>query len=331
MGSIAVIGCGYVGGSLATVFNEHGYIVYAYDKTGYLPAGGQLPNPFFIIKPSSDLIGGRATENLPGSIGAFTRACEAKKHFKKIYFVCVPTPMKKDGSADLSIVEGVLNELAACGGERTAVVKSTVPPGSTERWNAVYGPRGLHIVFNPEFLREISALDDMRNPTRILLGGQRQWTKNVKQLYLSVFPTVSVVRTSSTNAELVKYVTNCFLATKVSFANEIYQICEALDAAGLNADYDRVIECAIDDERLGRSHWRVPSFELDEKTGEPLLGYGGSCLTKDINALICLAKEFNVDPKVMTSAWKKNEEVRPGRDWEKLVGRAVNFSGKKEE
>jgi UDPglucose 6-dehydrogenase len=248
--------------------------------------------------------------------------------FTGIYFVCLPTPMYEDGSADLSIVEDVLKELAAIPGERIAVVKSTVPPGSTERWNKQFKDTGLRVVFSPEFLREASALDDMRNQDRIVLGGPRPHINKVKQVFETAFPNVPIIKTSSTTAEMVKYVTNIHLACKVSLANEFYQICNALDANGANIDYDKVIEYATFDTRLGTSHWKVPGPMPADDTGEPAMGWAGSCFVKDLNALMCVAKDNGVDPKVMRGAWEKNLEVRPQRDWERLVGRAISMKSK---
>ena len=303
--SIAVIGQGFVGGSLTTVFSERGFDVYTYDKTGKQAAGGKHPK-------------GRTGVTLPAaSVADLIEVCEKKEDFSKVYFVCLPTPMYEDGSADLSIVDGVLEELASQPGERIAVVKSTVPPGSTERWNEKYGPRGLHAVFNPEFLTEANALDDMRNQNRIVLGGPRPWINEVKQVFQTAFPKVLLVKTSSTTAEMVKYLTNNFLTVKVAFANEMAQVCEALDKSGLNVDYDKVVEYAKYDRRLGESHWAVPG-------PDGLRGYGGSCFCKDINAIISVASELGVDAKVMKAAWEKNLEVRPERDWEGLIGRAIS-------
>ena len=225
--------------------------------------------------------------------------------------------MFEDGSADLSIVEGALRELAAVPGERIAVVKSTIPPGSTEKWNEMFKDTGLRVVFNPEFLTERTALDDMRNQDRIILGGPRPWINTVKQVFRTAFPNAKMIKTSSTTAEMVKYLTNNFLTVKVAFANEMLQICEALDKAGLNVDYDKVVEYASHDVRVGPSHWNVPG--PDGK-----YGYGGSCFPKDINAMICVAKSLGVNPALLKAAWEKNLEVRPERDWEKLLGRAVS-------
>jgi len=231
--------------------------------------------------------------------------------------------MLEDGSADLSIVESVLAELASVPGERIAVVKSTVPPGSVETWNKKFLDSELRVVFNPEFLTEANALDDMRNQNRIILGGPRPWINTVKQVFQSAFPKVPIIKTSSTTAEMIKYLTNNFLTVKVAFANEMAQICEALDKSGLNVDYDKVVEYSKYDKRLGDSHWAVPGPDGHR-------GYGGSCFVKDINAMISIAEKLGVDTSVLDGAWKKNLEVRPERDWEKLIGRAVSSKNGKQ-
>lgn len=296
--TVGVVGQGFVGGSLAQVLAERGVEVRVYDKAGKCAPGA-------VHGSRPDLV----------------------RH-ARIIFVCLPTPMLPNGAADVSIVEGALQTLSEITVENStgvvAVVKSTVPPGSTDRWNAMFAERGLHVVFNPEFLREATALDDMRGQSRIVLGGPRPWINEVKRFYERLFLDVPIVKTSATTAEMVKYVTNVHLAVKVSLANEIYQVCEALDAAGGNVDYDRVVDIATADERLGRSHWRVPGPMPASDTGEPARGFAGSCFVKDLNALMAVARSLGVDPKVMGGAWAKNLEVRPQRDWEKLVGRAVS-------
>jgi UDPglucose 6-dehydrogenase len=119
------------------------------------------------------------------------------------------------------------------------------------------------------------------------------------------------VKTGSRTAESVKYFTNCFLATKVSFANEFKQICDHIEV-----DYDKVVEYALYDSRIGRTHFSSPGPD-----GKP--GFGGSCFPKDLNALIHFAKQLEVKPTVLESVWQKNLEVRPEKDWEQLQGRAV--------
>jgi UDPglucose 6-dehydrogenase len=312
--SIGVIGQGFVGGSLTTVFSECGLDVYAYDKSGKY-AKGALPSHGDPAAGYPDSVKELVLDNEDGGTPGFTN----------VYFVCLPTPMFEDGSADLSIVESVLEELASIPGERIAVVKSTVPPGSTERWNKMFNGRGLYIVFNPEFLTEANAVNDMREQNRIILGGPRPYINTVRNIFQRAFPKVPIVKTSSTTAEMVKYVTNCMLAVKVSFANEVSQICEALDNNGLNIDYDKVVEYAKFDRRLGDSHWSVPG-PVPTHDGRHVRGFGGHCFPKDINALMSVARQYNIDPKVMQAAWEKNLEVRgpDDRDWEKQVGRAVS-------
>ena len=170
----------------------------------------------------------------------------------------------------------------------------------------------LKRIFNPEFLTEAASVDDFKNQDRIIIGGPRPWSNVVKNMYQQAFPHVPTVKTNATTAEMVKYVTNTFLATKVAYANEIAQVCNLLD----DVDYDKVIEYATKDQRLGSSHWSVPG--PDGK-----LGFGGSCFPKDLNALIATMEELGGDCSVLKAVWNKNLEVRPERDWENLKGRAV--------
>lgn len=318
--SIGVIGQGFVGGSLTTVFSERGETVYVYDKAGKLASGGING---FLRKDSAEVL-------YPNSIAEFVKECEGTPGFSGVFFVCVPTPMYEDGSPDISIVENVLDLIStapytADSPERVAVVKSTVPPGSTEKWNKMFEDRGLHVVFNPEFLTEANAVNDMREQNRIVLGGPRPHINTVRNVFQRAFPKVPIIKTSSTTAEMVKYVTNCLLSVKVSFANEVAQICEALDSDGLNIDYDKVVEYAKFDRRLGDTHWSVPG-PVPTHDGRYVRGFGGHCFPKDINALMSVARQYGVEPTVMQAAWDKNLEVRGAddRDWEKQVGRAVS-------
>ena len=226
-------------------------------------------------------------------------------------FICLPTPMDEGGRCNVSIVELELVGLNSHNIERkkNIVIKSTVSPGTTERWNRQY--KNLNIVFNPEFLTERNAVDDYENQKRIILGGPRPTTTEIKQIFSKVFPKAHIIKTDSTHAEMVKYLTNSFLATKVSFANEMYQICE-----GLDVDYDKVIEYATQDERLGDSHWNVPGPDGD-------FGYGGHCFPKDVKALMVVAEDMDIIPLMLAATDVKNNEVRKNRDWEQMKGRAV--------
>lgn len=224
-------------------------------------------------------------------------------------FVCVPTPMNPDGSASTAIVEDVVRNIYGWG-ERIVVIKSTVPPGTTDRLNKIFGPT-LSVVFNPEFLTEANPVEDFKNQDRIIVGGNPEATQIVANIYSIAYFGVPQFQCDATTAEMVKYVGNCFLATKISFANEISQICEKLGVA-----YEGVINLAMLDKRLGRSHWKVPGPDGH-------YGFGLTCFPKDINALIAVAIELGVDPKILRAAWEKNLEVRPEKDWEKMKGRAV--------
>ena len=223
-------------------------------------------------------------------------------------FLCLPTPMNQDGSCNVSILENVLAELNQRGFHEV-VVKSTIPPGTTQRWNEKY--QDLNIVFNPEFLTERNAVDDFNNQNRIILGGPRPATTKLRQIYSKVFPQAHIIKTDSTHAEMVKYLTNSFLSTKVSFANEIYQVCEKL-----KIDYDKVVEYATLDDRLGKSHWQVPGHDGD-------FGFGGHCFPKDLASLLYLTDELQTINNVLHATQDTNDEVRKNRDWEQMKGRAV--------
>tara|TARA_Y100000816_G_scaffold145811_1_gene103471 strand:+ start:411 stop:1241 length:831 start_codon:yes stop_codon:yes gene_type:complete len=228
-------------------------------------------------------------------------------------FLCLPTPMNTDGSCNVDIIERELEniDLIADNHEvvKTVVIKSTISPGTTEKWNKKY--EALNIVFNPEFLTEANAVEDFNNQNRIILGGPRPATTELRRLYSKVFPKAHIIKTDSTHAEMVKYLTNSFLATKVSFANEIYQVCEKL-----NIDYDKVVEYATLDDRLGKSHWNVPGPDGD-------FGFGGHCLPKDLSALIYLAMNLDTETNVLNAVEETNDVVRKNRDWENMKGRAV--------
>ena len=228
-----------------------------------------------------------------------------------ISFMCLPTPMRKDGSCDTRIIESALQDLEnILKKDFIIILKSTVIPGTTDRLNKLF--KKIKIVFNPEFLTEAASIEDYKNQTRIIIGGDRPESTTIKRIFEKAFPSIPIIKTSPLIAETIKYVTNCFLATKVSFANEIYQICKALDI-----DYDKVIEYSKYDNRLGNSHWSVPGPDGD-------FGFGGHCFPKDIEALRYLAKELSVDSILLDAVIDKNLSVRKDKDWEKQIGRAVS-------
>lgn len=228
----------------------------------------------------------------------------------KIIFVCVPTPMNSDGVCNTDIVKNVILEVDRYSKGHICVIKSTVPPGTTEQINSLCCD--VKTVFNPEFLTEANYLEDFKNQNRIIIGGDLGASEKIKELYERVFSTVPILLASSKESEMVKYFTNCFLATKVSFANQIREICEKS-----KINYNKVVELALRDDRIGKTHFASPGPDTK-------YGFGGSCFPKDLNALISVAKSLSVDCCVLESVWDKNLQVRPEKDWEQLKGRAVS-------
>lgn len=231
-----------------------------------------------------------------------------------IIFVCLPTPMRRTGQCDLSIVDTVIHQIDEISNKlnakKIAVVKSTIPPGTTKNLNDEV--TNIQVVFNPEFLTEANHIDDFKNQTRIILGGPRPATTVVKTLFKKAFPSVPIIKTGSNTAEMVKYFINCFLATKVTFANEMYLISKDLDI-----DFDKVTEYALYDQRIGRSHLAVPGPDGD-------FGFGGHCFPKDLEAMIYLAGTLGKDTTLLESVKNKNNMLRSIRDWEGMIGRAVS-------
>ena len=222
-------------------------------------------------------------------------------------FVCVPTPMKKDGSQDLSFVESFFK--TAKDGP-IYIIKSTIIPGTTNLLNEKF--KNLKIVFSPEFLTERTAKLDILTQTRIIIGGDKDLTSKVRKIYDIRFKNKTVIETDSLTAEYIKYMNNTFFASKVSIMNEFYRL-----ANHLGVDWETALYGFVSDQRIGDSHLNVPG--PDGK-----LGFGGTCFPKDINAFISFAKKNNVNMNVLEAAWKTNLEVRPERDWENLKGRAVS-------
>jgi len=222
-------------------------------------------------------------------------------------FVCVPTPMKKDGSQDTSYIEAVF-ETATPG--PIYIIKSTVLPGTTEKLSKQY-PK-LDIVFSPEFLTERTAKLDMLTQARIVLGGKKDITSVVKKLFEQRFKNRHIIETNSTTAEYIKYMNNTFFATKVSMMNEF-----KLLADKIGVEWDKALYGFASDGRVGDSHLHVPGPDGRK-------GYGGTCFPKDVSAFITFAKENNIDLNTIEGGWKTNLEVRPEKDWEQDKGRAVS-------
>lgn len=238
-------------------------------------------------------------------------------------FVCVPTPMNDDGSADTTIVEGVVEAISSSiksGQKKIVIIKSTIPPGTTDGLNEKF--QNVDCIFNPEFLNAATATEDFKNQTYIVLGGSTNACNSVKDVYIQSFEDTTFEITDATTAECIKYVKNSFFAMKVSFANEMYQIMQKL---GVN--YAEMVRIMQLDDRVGWEHWKVPGPSRTPD-GEIAFGFGGMCLPKDLSAFRKLARQCcQVDTKMLDAAWEKNLEVRPQRDWEKVPGVKVTKNG----
>ena len=230
-----------------------------------------------------------------------------------VVFVSVPTPMNSDGVIDLSIVESVFEDIEKCrqeSSEAVFVLKSTVVPGTTRKLKKKHP--ALPIAFNPEFLTERTSKLDMLTQARIILGGNKKYTNEVKSLFIQRFMNRTIIETDTVTAELVKYMNNTFFATKVSIINEFKLLSDKIGANWQDAMYG-----FSSDHRIGDSHLHVPG--PDGK-----LGYGGTCFPKDVNALLKFAEKNKITLNTIMGGWITNLHVRPEKDWEKDKGRAVS-------
>lgn len=250
-----------------------------------------------------------------------TESLESVVENSDLIFVCVPTPTNFDtGQCDTSIVEDVCVQIAKISEKpKCIVIKSTVPPKTTDKLQTKLEEHTL--VFNPEFLTEKNFIDDFKNQDRIVLGCCKTETKLYKKLvdfykefivkqehYVAgMFETVLLECTCS-EAEMFKYVCNAFLAAKVAFFNEIYEICKAS-----NIDYDKTVNMLDYDSRIGKGHTKVPGLD-----GQ--FGFSGKCFPKDLNALKFFAQQHNVDPMILETVWYKNLLVREKHDWLDIPG-----------
>ena len=246
-----------------------------------------------------------------------THSLEETVNKSDFIFLSVPTPANEDGSINIDIITSALEDINEVhdGKDNAILIRSTVIPGTTWALQTKYP--NLNILFNPEFLTERSANFDFINQSRFIVGNSGQQMSAMKseqfvELIKDRFgDCVAVMETSYETAELIKYINNCFFATKVSFMNEMYQIAEKIDA-----NWDEAVSGFVSDGRIGHSHLGVPGHD-----GK--FGFGGSCFPKDIQAIIDFAEMFGLNPSVLKGAWEKNLEVRSEQDWKELKGRAV--------
>lgn len=289
---IAVIGTGYVGLVAGACFAETGNDVTCVDKDAAKIRGlqrGRIP----IYEPGlEELVGRNRSE---GRL-TFTTALARAVRGAQIVFIAVGTPMGEDGSADLQHVLDVARDVArAMNGYKVLVNKSTVPVGTAERVRKVVRRETTHpfsVVSNPEFLKQGAAIEDFLKPDRVVIGAEDpRATELMQELYAPFTRTgAPIMVMDCASAELSKYAANAMLASRVSFMNEIANVCEAV-----KADVDHVRMAIAADRRIG------PSFLF------PGVGYGGSCFPKDVKALLKFAREHQYDFQILRAVEAVNE------------------------
>jgi UDPglucose 6-dehydrogenase len=287
MARIAVIGTGYVGLTTGACFSHLGHHVVCADidaKKVEALQNGEIP----IVEAGLKEIvhEGMASGRLSFVVGATSAAKDCE-----FAFLCVPTPEGEDGQADLSYVEAAASEIATVLPRDSVVVnKSTVPVGSTRVVERVMRRADVHVVSNPEFLREGTAVHDFLHPDRVVVGADDQEAANrVGQLYASIGAPILV--TDAASAETIKYAANAFLATKLSFVNAIANICE-----GVGADVRDVMQGIGYDRRIGHEFLK------------PGPGWGGSCFPKDTLAFLKIAERANYDFELLRGVVEVNKK-----------------------
>lgn len=289
---IAVVGTGYVGLVTGTCLAETGNQVICVDINAEkvkMMQNGKLP----IYEPGLDVLFNR---NIEQKRLLFTTNLAEAIAEAKIIFLALPTPPGGDGSADLSYVLGAAKDIGKLIKDyKVVVTKSTVPVGTADKVRAALGSQTeveFDVVSNPEFLREGVAVEDFMKPDRVVIGTQSERARKVMgELYAPyVRQGNPVIFMDERSSELTKYAANAFLATKITFMNEIANLCELV-----GADVDMVRKGIGSDERIGRR------FLF------PGVGYGGSCFPKDVQALAKSADENKYDFKILNSVMDVNE------------------------
>lgn len=293
---IAVAGTGYVGLVTGTCFAEAGNEVTCFDinesRVNSLN-NGQIP----IYEPGlTELV----VDNHQAGRLKFSTSCAEACSGADLIFLAVGTPQADDGSANLSAIRAVVDSLAPCVTPDSLVVtKSTVPIGTNRsilnRFRELLGDRAPHVASNPEFLREGSALKDFQEPDRVVVGVEdAESTDRLNRLYQPFLKNgAPFISMGLESAEMTKYAANCFLATKISFINEMANVCDAV-----GADIDDVRQGMGHDHRIGFS------FLL------PGAGYGGSCFPKDVRALQHVAATNGYDTKILQCVDLVNNEQK---------------------
>jgi UDPglucose 6-dehydrogenase len=287
MADIAIIGTGYVGLTTGACLAHLGHAVVCADvvpeKIERL-SRGEIP---ILEAGLEDLV----REGLQSGRLRFVVGSAEAAESREFAYLCVPTPQGADGSADLSYIEAAAHEIAPVLPPGSIVVnKSTVPIGSTRRVEQALGRSDVFVVSNPEFLREGSAVNDFLHPDRVVIGSDDQAAAiRVASLYIGVPAPLMV--TDPASAETIKYASNAFLATKLSFVNAVAALCEAV-----GADADDVVLGMGYDKRIGHEFLR------------PGPGWGGSCFPKDVQALLYIAREAGYDFDLLAGVVSVNQE-----------------------
>jgi UDPglucose 6-dehydrogenase len=292
---IAVVGTGYVGLVTGTCFAETGNDVYCIDidanKVKKL-ANGEIT----IYEPGLEKL---FLRNLKEERLHFTTSLDEGIREAAIIFLALPTPPGEDGSADLKYVLGVAEDLGKIIRDYQVIVdKSTVPVGTAEKVHAAIAKNckvDFDVVSNPEFLREGVAVDDFMKPDRVVIGTSSERAKKLMDDLYAPFVRQGnpVIFMDERSAELTKYAANSFLATKISFMNEIARLCELL-----GADVDMVRRGVGSDNRIGKR------FLF------PGIGYGGSCFPKDVHALVKSSRDIKYDFKILEAVMEVNESQK---------------------
>lgn len=284
---IAVIGAGYVGLTTSACFAHLGHSVVCADidedRVRRLNDGDV---PILEAGLGSMLQEGMEGGRLSFVVGAATAAAD-----REFAYLCVPTPQAADGSADLSYIEQAARQIGpVLPPEAVVVNKSTVPVGSTRVVEHALGRGDVFVVSNPEFLREGSAVHDFLHPDRIVIGADDQPAAiRVAALYIGI--AAPLIVTDPASAETIKYASNAFLATKISFVNAVAAVCEAV-----GADMNDVVLGMGYDKRIGAEFLR------------PGPGFGGSCFPKDTRALVHIAEDAGYDFGLLKGVITVNEE-----------------------
>ncbi len=294
--NLAVVGTGYVGLVTGTCFADTGNKVICVDIDADKVArmkNGEIP----IFEPGLDLLFERNTRQ--GRLEFTTRLEDAVAH-ADIIFLALPTPPGEDGSADLSYILGVARELSQLITRYTVIVdKSTVPVGTSEKVHAILAenlsPELFDVVSNPEFLREGVAVEDFMKPDRVVVGtSAERAARQMRQLFEPfVRQGNPIIFMDERSAEMTKYAANAYLATRITFMNEIANLCEHV---GANVDMVRMGMGS--DSRIGKR------FLF------PGVGYGGSCFPKDVQALARTALEYTYDFKILDAVMAVNDRQR---------------------